>query len=159
MVALGFATMTIEIRLCTVLDVVDASTYGALIAAYAQESALDDMPAPQPDVAQYLALEQQNALVVVGAFEGDTLVGFMACALNYAPQYGAFVGMTMVLFVGKAHRKHGTGSRLVALMEDEARKRGAVGIVIGAPSDSRLAKAAPLLGFRETNRLYFKAVR
>ena len=150
--------MTIEIRPCTVLDVVDASTYEALIAAYAQESALDDMPAPVPDVAMYYALEANGSLKIVGAFCNGELVGFMACALNYAPQYAAIVGMTMVFFVDQAHRTFGTGARMVEAMKVQAKAHGAVGLMIGAPAESRLAKAAPILGFKETNRLYFKAI-
>lgn len=148
----------IEIRPCTVIDVVGASTYEALIHAYAAESALDDMPTPEPDVAMYHALEANGSLKVVGAFSQGQLVGFMACNMNYAPQYAAIVGLTMVFFVAHSHRTYGTGARMVEAMKALAKAQGAVGLMIGAPAESRLAKAAPILGFKETNRLYFKAI-
>jgi GNAT superfamily N-acetyltransferase len=159
MVRLGFGTMSeITIQPCTVTDIVEASTYEALIAAYAAESALDEMPAPEPDIAMYHALEASGSLKIVGAFCQGQLVGFIACNMNYAPQYAAIVGLTMVFFVDQAHRTFGTGARMVEAMKHLAKAHGAVGLMIGAPAESRLAKAAPILGFKETNRLYFKAI-
>lgn len=124
--------------------------------AYARESALADMPTPLPDLNAYRALENNGSLIIVGAFLDSNLVGFMACHLAYVPQYGAVVGMTLVFFVDPRYRKKGTGAHMLALVEQKAQQANASGLVIGAPADSRLAKAAPMLGFRETNRLYFK---
>lgn len=144
---------------CTVQDITSAPGFEALTAKYARESSLDGMPVPVPDLGTYQALEDQGTLTVCAAMDGEDLVGFMAAQIVFAPQYGATLGMTLAYFVDPEFRPYGTGARLADAMCTVLDAKGAVGLMIGAPSESRLAKAAGLMGFKETNRLYFRGFK
>ena len=141
---------------CKLQDLTSAPTFGALLQAYARESSLPGLPTPEPNLGAYQALEDEGLLKTAAAYDGDTLVGFISAQLVNAPQYNATVGMTLAFFVEEKHRAYGTARHLIDALSTVLKCYDAKGLVIGAPSESRLAKAANLLGFHETNRLYFK---
>lgn len=146
----------LTIRPISVSDIRAASNLVELLAEYAQESAINGMPVPMPDWNLYQSLEDTGGLLIFGAYSDTQLVGFMGANLAYAAQYSATLANTMAFFVAASHRKFGTGKRLADRMTEEAFQRGASAVAIGAPSESRLAKAAEVLGFKETNRLYLR---
>ena len=148
----------ITIKLVSVNDVQTADNIDLLLDEYAQESALDGMPSPVPDWRVYRIAEEAGCLFSFGAYADDKLVGFIGVQMTYAAQYSAHIGSTMAFFVDSNYRKFGTGKYLVDHASDELSKRGAAAIAIGAPSESRLAKAAQSLGFKETNRLYMRTL-
>lgn len=151
--------MPILTQPCHIADLTQAPNFQVLLALYAQESALDELPTPHADLKAYQMLEDQGTLQIVGAWLDDELVGFIGVNLTYAPQYSINLGMTLFFFVLPKYRKHGTGKKLIDSVCKELHKFGAKALLIGAPAESRLAKAAGLLGFRESNRLYLKRLQ
>lgn len=147
----------IQIKPISITQIQAASNIDALLDAYAQESALSVMPEPLPDWDGYTAMEDSGGLIVHGAYAGDTLVGFMVIMMCYAAQYSASIGNTMAIFVLPEYRKFGTGKKLVDSVAEAAFSHGMAALAIGAPSESRLAKAAESMGFKETNRIYLRA--
>lgn len=145
-----------QIKHISVAKIQAASNIGELLDAYAQESALAVMPEPMLDWDIYEALEESGGIIAHGAYVDDTLVGFMVIMMCYAAQYSADIGNTMLLFVLPEHRRFGTGKKLVDSVAEAAFTHGMAALAIGAPSDSRLAKAAESMGFKETNRVYLR---
>lgn len=148
--------MSIHIKPTSIAQIQAASNIDALLDAYAQESALSVMPEPMPDWDSYAAREKSGGIIAHGAYVDDTLVGFMVIMMCYAAQYSAWIGNTMALFVMPEYRKFGTGKKLVDSMAEAAFTHNMVALALGAPSNSRLAKAAELMGFVETNRVYLR---
>lgn len=146
----------IQIKPTSVAQIQAASNIDVLLEAYAQESALSVMPEPMPDWDSYVAMEESGGIIAHGAYVDDALVGFMVIMMCYAAQYSASIGNTMAIFVLPEYRKFGTGKKLVDSVADAAFTHGMAALAIGAPSDSRLAKAAESMGFKETNRVYLR---
>jgi len=147
----------ILIKPISITQIQAASNIDALLDAYAQESALSVMPEPLPDWDGYAAMEESGGIIAHGVYAGDTLVGFMVIMMCYAAQYSASIGNTMAIFVLPEYRKFGTGKKLVDSVAEAAFSHGMAALAIGAPSESRLAKAAESMGFKETNRIYLRA--
>jgi GNAT superfamily N-acetyltransferase len=114
------------------------------------------MPQIDPHLPMYRQLEAAGVLHAFGAFSGDELVGFLLMIVSPVPHYSAVVANTESFFVKDGHRKGGTGVRLLKMAEEHAKNLGAVGVFVSAPSGGRLSRAMPLLGFRETNRVFFR---
>ncbi len=151
--------MNTHIKAISIPQLQTADNINALLDAYVQESALSVMPEPIPDWESYTSIEESGGLIVHGVYEEDILVGFMVVMLCYAAQYSATIGNTMALFVLPEYRKFGTGKKLVDSVAEAASRRGATALAIGAPSESRLAKAAESMGFKETNRIYLREMQ
>jgi GNAT superfamily N-acetyltransferase len=149
----------ITIQLCTVTDIFSASTIDTLVAAYSQESAIQGMPAPRPNIDLYLAMESAGLLTFFGAYtDDDVLVGVLALTVSPVPQYGVDMGSIILFYVDEKHRKHGTGTRLVEHAERVAREKGALVLLMGAPTQGRLAKAAPMMGFKASHISFSKVL-
>lgn len=146
----------IVIRECAVDDVRCAANIDAIMAEYAIESSIAGMPEAQAQWGLYANLEASGVLHVLGAFQGGNLAGALFMLVAVLPHYGAKVASTESFFVPAAMRKGGAGAILLREAERIAKELGAVGFLMSAPLGGRLAKAAPLLGFRETNRVFFK---
>ena len=114
------ATMPgMEIKALTVDEFRSRPEWPALIREYAVESALEpfaDTATPQWDA--YQALLDQGALVVLGAFDADRLIGFLAVVVTVLPHFGVRMACTESYFVASAARN--TGAGLALLREAQA---------------------------------------
>lgn len=128
----------------------------ALLAEYASESSIAGMPPPAPSREIYERLEATGLLHVLGAFQGEVLVGFLVMMVATNPHYGVPLAVTESFFVGSAHRKGGAGLKLLHEAEGIAKSAGAHGILVSAPTASRLADVLPGVGYMETNRAFFR---
>lgn len=145
-----------EVRQFTFNDLESNPKFKELCDEYAAESSIDDMPQIDPHLPMYRQLEAAGVLHAFGAFSGDELVGFLLMLISPVPHYSAVVANTESFFVRDGHRKGGTGVRLLKMAEEHAKNLGAVGVFVSAPSGGRLSRAMPLLGFHETNRVFFR---
>lgn len=130
-----------------------------LLGEYAQESALEDLGTANPQFATYKQMEAMGVAHLLGAFEGDTLVGFLVLLVSVVPHFGKPIASTESYFVARAARKTGAGLKLLHEAEQIAREAGAVGFFVSAPMGSRLAQVLPGVGYRETNRLFFRGLQ
>ncbi|QQV54340.1 GNAT family N-acetyltransferase [Ralstonia syzygii subsp. celebesensis] len=129
-----------------------------LLAEYAAESGIPELGAAHAQVEIYRALEAGGVLHVLGAFRGDDLVGFAFVLVSVLPHFGQVVGTTESYFVTRDARKGGAGLALLRAAEKLSRERGAKAFMVSAPAESRLTCVMPGAGYRETNRVFFKAL-
>ncbi|QII84184.1 GNAT family N-acetyltransferase [Bordetella hinzii] len=132
----------------------------ALLAEYANESRIGGLPAPAPDAEMYRAMYASGMLHPLAAFDGETMVGFASLIVYRNPHYGVVMGVAESLFVAGAHRSGGAGLQLLKAAELLAVGLGAVGILVSAPEESRLAQVMDAKrSYTLTNRVYFKPLR
>lgn len=147
---------SIEIRLSSVADVLNAPNFGALAAEYAAECATRELGEPRPVWTTYANLEAAGVLHTFAAWRGAELIGFLVMLVSQLPHYGTVTAMTESIFVADQARKGGAGLRMLRAAEAFAREHGAAALMVSGPSTGRLAKVLPRLGFRECTRLFAK---
>jgi hypothetical protein len=146
-----------EVRQCSFNDLAHAAGFDALCAEYAAESGrMAELGAPKVDGGAYRAMEAAGIAHCIGAWCDDELVGFGVVTISVLPHYSKLIGCLISFFVASSARKGSAGTRIRALAERIAKERGALGLMISAPSESRLDVILPRIGYRATNRLYFK---
>ena len=143
----------------TVMAIMGAPEFPALVAEYAAESALAGLPPPDAKMPMYLQLEAMGRLHAFSATIGDTLVGFISLLVSPLPHYdGIPVAIGESFFVAAEHRKSGAGLRLMNAAENRARDLGCPGILLSTPFGGRLFELLPKCGYTESHRVYFKAL-
>ncbi len=148
--------MSTTIRPCRVADIQQAPNIDALVAEYADESLNQQIGPANPQWDTYRHLEEIGLMRVVGAFEGDTLAGFVFVLVSVLPHFGKPVASTESVFVRPESRRGGTGTRLLRAAEATAKGMGADGFLVSAPTGSRLERIMPRQGYRETNRVFYR---
>lgn len=146
----------VTIRPCTVAEVFAAPNIDELLAEYASESSIAGLPSAVPNRDLYAGLEATGFMQVIGAFEGERLVGFLVLVVTVNPHYSQILAVTESYFVAAEHRKTGAGLQLLAVAENLAKQKGALGMFVSAPVQSRLARVMPGIGYRETTRAFFR---
>ena len=149
-------TMAITIRISTLHELESAPNIDAVLAEYADECANPDLPPPQPDLDTYRLLEASGVLVVVAAWDGDELRGFINLIVAKIPHYNRVLANTESIFVSRPARKGGTGPALLKFAEEHAARLGALGVLVTAPFGSDLELVAPSLGYRRSNTVFFR---
>lgn len=135
-----------------------APNIDALLAEYAAESAIAGLPPPAAKVETYRRLEAAGLLHTFTALHDGELAGFITVLASDLPHYGTTVAVSESFFVAQTHRKSGAGLRLLRAAEDKARALGSPGLLVSAPFGGRLFEVLPRVGYRETNRVFFKKV-
>lgn len=149
--------MPTVIRECTFDELATAAGFDDLCAEYAAESGrMAEFGEPKVDGNAYRAMEAAGVAQCIGVWDADELVGFGVVTLTVLPHYSKLIGCLISFFVAARARDGSAGTRLRNLAEQIASERGAVGLMISAPSESRLDVILPRIGYRATNRLYFK---
>ncbi len=147
------------VRPSTVAEITGAPEFGALIAEYAAESAIDGMPPPQARMSQYRELEAAGLLSVIAAVAATgELAGFISVLSAPLPHYGRTVAVSESFFVAKAHRASMAGLKLLAAAEALTAEIRSPGLLVSAPYASKLADLLPMVGYVETSRVFFKKV-
>lgn len=148
--------MKIAIRKISISDIEAAPNLAALLDEYASESAIQGLPPPDAKMARYKQIESACILHTFGAYLGDLLVGFITVLTSILPHYSIPISTSESFFVAKEHRKTGAGFMLLREAERFAKEVGSNGILIVAPTGSRLCAVLSGAGYRETNRVYFR---
>jgi GNAT superfamily N-acetyltransferase len=125
-----------DIRLIPLADIERDAP--ALIQAHWEEVALSkDIMVLDPDWDRYRHLERQRALLCLGAFDGDTLVGYSIGAVMPHLHYRNLIFyQNDVFFLAKEHRRNKLGERLIEESEAHAQSRGAQFFCWHAKKDS-----------------------
>ncbi len=148
----------IAINDSSVAEIEAAGRFRKLAAEYAAESAIAGLPPPNARREAYLHLERSGALHMISATKDGQLIGLIAVLMAVLPHYGVPVAVSESFFVAKAHRKTGAGLKLLRAAEDKARALGSPGLLVSAPFEGDLFQVLPRVGYRETNRVFFKSV-
>lgn len=146
----------IMVRKTTIAEVEENENFPNLAKEYAQESSIHGLPPPIEKIASYRVIESSGIFQTYGAFLGEMLVGFIAVLTPVIPHYGVAITVAESFFVGKAHRKTGAGLKLLRAAQEHARQKKSPGFFVSAPFGGILAEILPRLGYRETNRVFFK---
>ena len=88
----------------------------------------------------YDALYAQGALVCVGAFDGDRLVGYASAFVSAHPHYALTAAQHDALFIHPDHRTPRLALRMLECVESECKARGAVLIAWHAKHNSAFAR-------------------
>lgn len=148
-----------EVRQCTFNELASAAEFDGLCSEYAAESGrMSELGEPKVDASAYRAMEAAGIAHCIGAWQGDQLVGFGVVTLSVLPHFSKLIGALISFFVASNARKGGTGTRIRETAERIAQEHGALGLMISAPSESRLDVILPRSGYRATNRVYFKGL-
>ena len=151
---------SLDIRQITIDDLRFAPGVDALLREYSQECGIAGLPKPKAEWLTYARFEYYGALHVIGAYFDGILVGFCHVLVSLNPHYSAPLAVTESLFVAAAHRGTGAGLALLREAEAIARQRGAVGLLVSAPTGGSLAAVLERSkGFQETNRVFFRELR
>lgn len=142
----------------TVADMEREPNLAALFVEYAQESATPELGTADVQLAMYRNMEAAGALRLLGAYQGDTLVGFLVLIVSVVPHFGKCIASTESYFVTQWARGGGAGIKLLRAAEEVARESGAVALFVSSPSAGRLARVMPRMGYRETNRVYMRGL-
>lgn len=142
----------------TMADIEASPELDALLAEYAAESANNEIGPVSPQFPAYRAMEASGLFHAFAAHREGKLVGFLFLLTPILPHFGKLVGVVESYFVAAAYRKTGAGTQLRVAAEDAARAAGAVGLLLSAPTGGRLDQVLPHVGYRETNRTFFKGL-
>lgn len=116
-----------------------------------------DLMVLKPDVALYEAMEQAGVILALGAFDGDTLVGYSVNLVSKHLHYADLsYAQNDVLFLAKSHRQGRTGYRLIQATEQAAKARGVQMLVWHAKQNTPLETLLPRLGYGVQDILYSK---
>lgn len=150
---------TVTIRPCLYSEMESQPNFIELVAEYARESSITDLPEHKPHGEMYRAMERVGVMQVLCAFQGDLMVGFAILLVTVLPHYSVPAATMESLFVGAAYRNTGAGLKLLHAAEEAARVKGAVGLLVSAPKGGQLAEVmSRLRSYRETNRVFFRAL-
>jgi GNAT superfamily N-acetyltransferase len=127
-----------------------------LFEAHRTELATDlDLMVLKPDVSRYQTLEAAGAMLSLGLFKGEDLIGYSINNLFTHSHYGGLlVCQNELLFLAKAHRRGMAGVRLIAATEQTARDRGADMMLWHAKPRTTLDRMLPRMGYRTQDIVY-----
>lgn len=128
----------LTVRQCALTEVVDAPEFPQLIAEYEAESAMAGMPPTNAKIPLYRQLEAARALTAFGAWQDNTLIGFIGVLYHELPHYGIGLAVVESFFVTMSRRPTGAGLKLKRLAEEHAKALGSPGLCITAPVNSQL---------------------
>ena len=148
--------MSLVIRRCDVEEILKASNIIELLEEYAVESAISGLPKPAHKAELYRQFTAADIMECFAAFLDDLLIGFITVLSPVMPHYSIPVSVTESFFVAKEHRKTGAGLKLLHFVEKCMQEKGAQGLLVSAPYGGSLAEVLPKIGYKETNRVFFR---
>ena len=111
---------------------------------------------PQLALPIYETLERAGSLITLGAFDGDTMVGYSVAILGPHLHYGFTYAHHDMLYVAPAHRQGRLGLQLIRETEREAKARGARCVTWHVKPGSALDKILGRLGYAVEETVYLK---
>lgn len=129
-----------------------------IVAEYADECRIAGMPPCECQGDMYRMMESHGSLHVIGAYVGGELIGFCHLIVSKLPHYGRLAGTAESIFVLKERRGTGAGLGLLKWAERVAQENGAVALLMSAPAGGSMERLMPMVGYRHTNTVFFKAL-
>lgn len=111
----------------------------------------------KPHTELYAELERMDALISLGAFDGDEMVGYAVTTISKHLHYADLVyAQNDVIFLRRSYRAGRLGLQLMRESEARARARGARLFTWHAKPDTALAALLPRLGYGVQDIVYSK---
>lgn len=147
-----------DIREITATDVI--SDLWPLLAAHREElTTMKDLMVLKPDLDTYDTLEERGAMLSLGAYEGDEIVGYsvniIARNLHYAD---VMMCQNDVLFLREDKREGMLGIRLMRETERMAKERGADLMIWHAKPKTNLDAVLQRLSYRVQDVVYTRVL-
>lgn len=149
-------TRVLEVRRCTVADLVASPRLADLLREYGEEYPTKDFGEPRMQVAQYEHLERAGLLHPIAAYRGEELVGFVAVLVAVQPHFGNKIALTESLFVASSERTSGAGLKLLREAQRLAKEHQCLALMSSAPIGSRLEKLLPMLDYKPNTTAFYK---
>lgn len=148
----------IEIRESTVDEF--AQYAATLFDEHWQEVALNkQVMVLKPDWQRYYAMEQQGALLALGAFDGDEMIGYsVSFVLRHLHYADLCICSNDILFVTEARRAGRLGLQLIRETEKAAKARGTRLMLWHAKQNTALATIMPKLGYGVQDIIFSKEI-
>jgi GNAT superfamily N-acetyltransferase len=121
------------IRRSSIAELELAPNLAELLAEYAAETAIAELGTASPDVETYRRLAAAGVIHPIGAFDGDTLAGFVLPVVGVLPHYAGLNAQIESFFVSRRYRSSSVGARLLVEAEHLAARLGAQGVTLSAP--------------------------
>lgn len=113
----------------------------------------------KPDLPVYIQLEDNDALLSIGAFDGDEIVGYSVNIISRNLHYADVVMcQNDVLFLKPDYRTGPNGLRLIRETERLAKGRGCHMILWHAKSDTQFMAILRKLGYRVQDVIYSRGL-
>lgn len=113
----------------------------------------------KPDISTYEMLESKNALLSLGAFDGEEIVGYSVNILAHNLHYSdVMMCQNDVLYVREDKRQGPTGLKLIYETERLAKDRGADLMLWHAKPDTNLNDILPRLAYRVQDVVYTRVL-
>ena len=151
-------TPNIDIRKVTVAEIAFDAGFDGMLVEYSLEAKNKDLPPHKPNMAAYEQMERMGILHAFAAYSDGVMVGFVTLLITVMPHYDTRLATTESFFVADGHRKGGTAKKLLDAAEAYAKLDGVSSFFVSAPVGGRLAQALPMMGYRETNRVFFRSL-
>lgn len=129
-----------EVTACEMAEIFDHPSFPRLWAEAAEECANPDMSAVDPDRAFYQTLEASGYARFFRCGVGGEMYGFASLLVAPSGANGKRYGTVERLFVDRAHRAGGAGSRMMVAIEAAARDAGCEAITYSAHVGTSLAR-------------------
>tara|TARA_R110000803_G_scaffold209742_1_gene279947 strand:+ start:57 stop:515 length:459 start_codon:yes stop_codon:yes gene_type:complete len=144
----------------TIKELFSECNFMPLVNEYADECAADGVPVARDVkyfVDTYLQLESAGILHALAAKSDDgLLMGFVMVLVTTLPKHTHTTGTCESFFVGKEFRNTGAGLRLLSGAESVAKEHGAVGMLVNAPVDGKLAHVLEHTSYKPSTISYYR---
>lgn len=126
---------------------------------YVAECANPALSDGEIDVARYKAMEAAGVLHVLADKDGDDIVGFSVVIISPVLHFTKTIAVVESIYLLPEHRTGLRGLKLMRSTCDYARKQGADGVYMSAPTGSAFDKLCQALRLSHTNNTYFVGLR
>ena len=108
-----------------------------------------------PNIEAYDALNKHNELQIMGAFDGDKLIGYCLIVIRPHMHYcGTLVGMEDAYYLSKSYRKGLTGVRLLSKSIQPLKSKGVKKVFFFTKDFISIARILEYLGMERTDTVY-----
>lgn len=147
-----------EIRTSTVSEML--ANAGELFEEHWDEIALNkQVMVLKPDEDRYRAMEQAGSLLILAAWEGETLVGY---SVNFIVNHLHYADLRLcsndLLFITRSKRAGRLGLKLIRETEKRAAEMGARLMLWHAKQDTALAVMMPKMGYGVQDIIFSKEI-
>lgn len=144
------------IRHITLEELTSAPEFDDLAEAYRVEAAIDDLPMASYKADIYRSMEAAGLLHILGAYQGDRLIGFLSLIVSVLPHYNMTCATAESYFVDAKHRRGGPGIKLLRKAESLSEELGAGVLLLSARPDSPLSVILPRSGYAPANTVFYR---
>ncbi len=144
-----------KVKALTFQELETSKGFAELVNEYIAETANMAGTRPQIISESYRALSDAGKFRSIGAYDGDTVVGFAGVLINESRHYAHPICSMEALYLRSPWRKGTNGLRLINKAKELAKEAGSPGLAFMAPPGSRYDKFCEATGMTHTHNAYW----